>query len=179
MGDDTTTTRPPDVIAPASGVTDTTTNTGGLVRLASWWDPDLAFNGFVARSDYVERYWLPVLGPSALLALRWSAEMLSSHPDGVSVRLSELARGLGLGTRGGSAGPAARALERLAYFGLARERSGTLMVRTHVPPLPPVLLRRLPQALRDSHGSWLLRTTEPEGRSAPAPRASRLPPNRS
>jgi hypothetical protein len=178
MGDETTTAPPRAPTAPTAESV-TAARAGGLVRLAPWWDPDLAFNGFVARSDYVERYWLPVLGPSALLALRWSAEMLSAHPEGVSVRLSDLARGLGLGGRGGAAGPGPRALERLVYFGLARERAGTLMVRTHVPPLPPLLMRRLPQALRDTHGSWLLRTAQPEDRRAPAARVSRLPADRS
>jgi hypothetical protein len=142
---------------------------GGLVRLAAWWDPDLAFHGFAARSHYVERCWLPVLGPSALLALRWSAEMLAEHPEGLSVRMADLARGLGVGGRSGSAGPAPRALDRLVYFGLARERAGTLMVRTHVPPVPPLLVRRLPAQLRDAHSSWLLRQDEPSGDTGRAP----------
>ena len=152
---------------------------GGLVRLAAWWDPDLAFHGFAARSHYVERCWLPVLGPSALLALRWSAEMLTEHPEGLSVRMADLARGLGLGGQGGSAGPAPRALERLVYFGLARERAGTLMVRTHVPPVPPLLVRRLPAQLRDAHSAWLLRHDEPSGDTTRSPLPSSAIPPRS
>jgi hypothetical protein len=141
----------------------------------SWWDPDLAFHGFDARSEYTERYWLPVLGPSALLALRWSAEMLAAHPEGVSVGIPELARHLGLGKQGGASGPAPRAMQRLVYFGLARERSGTLMVRTHVPPVPPLMCRRLPKALQDSHSSWLLRSGESQQRRSAQGRQPGLP----
>ena len=116
----------------------------------------MAIAGFAGRSDYVERFWLPLLGPTALLTLRWTARMLGEHPAGVSVSMEDLSLQLGLGARAGASGPAPRALERLGHFGLAREHAGTLMVRTHMPAVPPALMRRMPAAMRDSHTAWVL-----------------------
>lgn len=82
-------------------------------------DPLVDTLGYDARSHYAEAYWLGVLGPSALLALRRINRALDDHPRGFSVVLSELARELGLGHGPGRNAPVIRTLSRLATFGLA------------------------------------------------------------
>lgn len=124
-----------------------------LLSLSAWWDPHLAVTGHDPRGDYAESHWLPVLGPSALLALRWMSRALASHPQGLEVAHRDFARAIGLGDRTGSHAPSVRCLERLCYFDLARSAGATpagraLAVRTHVPDLPEHLRRRLPRELR-------------------------------
>lgn len=128
-----------------------------LVRIRPWWDPELAISGFSARSAYCERYWLPVMGPSATLLIRLAADMCAAHPSGVTMQRAELARSLGLGKSIGPNGPLARAMLRLEYFGMAREVAGAFETRTHLPPVNAALLRRVPKQLRDNHSNWLLR----------------------
>ena len=115
-----------------------------------WWDPELAVGGFPPGSVYFETYWLPVLGPSATLALRLLSRGLADSPSGYEVDILSLSRRLGLGRSRSRNGPAARAVQRLCHFGLAR-RTEALEVRTHVPVLPAHLAKRLPVELRAGH----------------------------
>jgi hypothetical protein len=132
-----------------------------LLRIRPWWDPELAISGFEARSDYCERFWLPVVGPASLLFLRLAAELCQAHPTGVNLDRTQMARALGLGKSPAPNGPLSRCTQRLEYFSLAREREGAIEVRTHLPPVPNPLLRRVPTHLRDNHSSWLLRHGSP------------------
>ena len=75
-----------------------------------------------ARHVYVETYWLPVLGPSAVLAARRLADLLDRHPAGVSLDLVELGASLGVGTGTGRHTQINRTLNRLVDFHLARIR---------------------------------------------------------
>jgi hypothetical protein len=130
-----------------------TYNSEVILSLCAWWDPELAVVGHDPRGDYTESHWLPVLGPSALLALRWAARTLRAHPQGVEMKHREFARAIGLGARTGPDTPSVRCLERLCYFGLARldldsSTARVLAVRTHVPALPSHLHQRLPRNLR-------------------------------
>jgi hypothetical protein len=63
-----------------------------------WADPVIDRCGFDARHVYVERFWLPVLGPSAVLAARRIADWLDGHSAGVNVDLVEFGASLGIGT---------------------------------------------------------------------------------
>lgn len=121
-----------------------------VIHAMPWWEPELALSGHSPLDVYTETYWTPVLGPASSLALRWFARMFESHHDGFDVGFADFARHLGLGSRRGRNSPAARCVRRLEYFDLARggER---LMVRTHVPDVPPSLIRRLPVDLRRLH----------------------------
>lgn len=124
-----------------------------VLSLSAWWDPHLAITGHDPRGDYAESHWLPVLGPSALTALRWMSRTLSTHPQGLDIAHRDFARAIGLGDRTGSHAPSVRCLDRLSYFDLARFGEGgptgrALAVRTHVPDLPEHLHRRLPRELR-------------------------------
>ena len=136
----------------------------GPVRLTvrPWWDPHLAENGHPARSDYAERYWLGVVGPSTLLLLRRFARGFDEFPGGFHVDLAETARALGLGRGTGRNAPLQRSIDRACTFGLARRvapapASGSLPVvevRLHLPHLAPHQLARLPESVRRSHDAW-------------------------
>lgn len=115
-----------------------------------WRDPVIDSLGYDARHVYVETYWLPVLGPSAVLAARRLADLLDRHPAGVSLDLVELGASLGVGTGTGRHTQINRTLNRLVDFHLARISGDELEVHTTFPPLPLRLRRRLPLSLLDA-----------------------------
>ncbi len=114
-------------------------------------DPVIEAVGFEPESRYAETYWLPVLGPSALWALRRLSALLAMRPSGITVPMGMLSSELGLGGNGGRHAPAVRALGRLVLFGMAEVRGDELAVRRKVPPLARRQLRRLPAHLADAH----------------------------
>lgn len=120
------------------------------LRIAELPDPVVQAAGFHARTEYVERYWLPVLGPSATFALRVLTERLD---DGIHrVPLAELARELGLGNGTSRTSPVVHTLARLVSFHLADVQwNDTLTVRRYVPPLSSRHRIRLPQHLQARH----------------------------
>ena len=107
--------------------------------------------GHEAESDYAETYWLPVIGPTALWALRRLTRWLEDAPDGYPLALAPFARELGLGDGVGRSSPVVRSLARLVAFGLAEIRGGQLMVRRKVPPLARRHVLRLPGHLAAEH----------------------------
>lgn len=115
-----------------------------------WHDPVSQQCGFDARHGYVEQFWLPILGPSAVLALRRLADWLDCHPAGVQVDLVEFGSSLGIGTGTGRHTQINRTLGRLVDFGMARITGDHLEVHTMLPPVPPRLRRRLPLSLQDA-----------------------------
>lgn len=103
-----------------------------------------------ARDAYVETYWLPVLGPSALLALRRISAWLASDPTGIAIDLVDFGASLGVGTGTGRNTQINRTLARLIDFRLARVVGEHLEVAMTLGPLPTGLRRRLPLPLLDS-----------------------------
>src|SRR3974377_617260 len=51
----------------------------------AWEDRALEVVGFDPRSLYVETFWLPILGPSAILLLRRLADRLEAAPSGFAL----------------------------------------------------------------------------------------------
>jgi hypothetical protein len=125
-----------------------------VLRVEPWVDDITAELGHDLRSPYAERFWLSVLGPSAL----WLARSLAYGLDGstgFNLDVLELARALGLGDRTGRHAPVQRAVERLCHFDLAYLRGGvTLVARQHVAWLDDHRLHRLSDALRAEHRLW-------------------------
>ncbi len=119
--------------------------------VTAWRDPLYDQVGFDPRSDYVETYWLVVLGPSAVLAARRLVDWLEERPDGLEVPLEALARSLGLGASTARHAPVVRTLTRLADFGLAGVGGGAYQVRTAFPPLAQRHVVRLPEYLAERH----------------------------
>lgn len=134
------------------------TGTLSVVPLA---DPLVEAVGHDARSRYTETYWLGVLGPSALLALRHLNAGLDDHPEGFRVPVADLARELGLGHGPGRNAPVIKTLRHMVTFGLAVVRDDQLAVRRSVPPLCRRQLARLPLHLVERHQAEVLTTAKP------------------
>lgn len=131
-----------------------------------WRDPVVDALGLDPRSTYVERFWLPLLGPTSTWLLRRFAAEFDACPDGFSMDMREAARSIGIGNRGGKAGPFQRSLERCVRFGVARnDDHGILAVRTRMPPLSRAQVRQLSRPLQGGHQRWqeeqLRRSTHP------------------
>jgi hypothetical protein len=109
-------------------------------------------SGFDARSVYVETYWLPILGPSCVLAARRLAAWLQAEPSGFEISIAALASSLGLGSGVGRHAPIVRTLTRLVDFGLANI-SDTYSVRVMFPPLSARQIVRLPDHLVAAHAT--------------------------
>lgn len=122
-------------------------------RIVPLVDPVIESVGHETRSTYAETYWLPVIGPSALWALRRLSAWVEAEPGGVEVALADLAQELGLGGGTGRNAPLVRTLARLVVFQLAAvdESRDALAVLRLVPPLARRHLRRLPDHLAERH----------------------------
>jgi hypothetical protein len=120
-----------------------------------WPDQVLDVNGLDPRSFYVERFWLPVLGPSVVLLLRLLAADLERMPAGFDLPVEDTARALGLGARGGRNSPFVRTVNRCCQFRHAHMGAdGSFLVRRRLPTLSRSQVQRLPQPLQDRHREW-------------------------
>jgi hypothetical protein len=122
--------------------------------------------GHDPRSLYAETFWLPTLGPTALLLMRHLATRFETRPGPIDLPVVEASQALGLGERSGTSSPIVRSLTRLETFELAcSDGRGTVAVRRNLPPLPRRHLRRLPEPIQTAHDEWT------EARLADAPLA--------
>lgn len=140
-----------------------------------WHDPVVDALGFDPRTAYVERFWLPLLGPTATWLMRRLAAEFDSHPEGFSIDAADCARSIGIGNKGGAKGPFHRSVDRCIRFGLARpDDHDILAVRNRVPPLTRTQVQRLPRHLHGAHRRWqedqVRRSTHPSNEA----HASRL-----
>jgi len=124
------------------------------LTIRPWPDPVIDEVGHDPRSAYVERFWLGVLGPSAIWLLRRLAAGLELEPAGFDLPLADTARAIGIGGSGQSSS-FARTLGRICQFELARiELPSAVAVRRKLPPLARRHLTRLPASLQDEHRRW-------------------------
>jgi hypothetical protein len=143
------------------------------MTVRAWWDPELATRGFAPRSAYVERFWLGVLGPSAVFLVRRLARGLEEHPGGFRMDLADTARAIGLGSGTGQSSPIMRTIDRACMFNTMRRNGPSeLQVRTHLPLLTTRQLERLPRAVRDTHAGWLAHPSNGPGPATPGPEAA-------
>lgn len=119
--------------------------------VAPWRDAVVEAQGFPARSEYVETFWRPILGPSSICMLRWFASVLHDG-EPAPVALADLGAVLGLTHGVGRNTPVVRTLDRLVHFGVAQVAVDRLEMRTVMPPLSRRQLARLPDALVRVHG---------------------------
>src|SRR5262245_37979346 len=126
-----------------------------ILQITPWADPVVDAVGHDARSTYVERFWLGILGPSTTWLLRLVAGRLDHDPEGFELDLADTARAPGLGPPDGQPSPRRRALRRTVQFGMARDcgRDG-LDVRRRIPPLNRGQVARLPEHLQVDHEDW-------------------------
>jgi hypothetical protein len=122
-----------------------------------WPDSVIDRVGHDPRSSYVERFWLPVLGPSAIWFLRRLATRLERDPDGFDLPVDETALSLGLGASGSRHAPFRRTVARCCQFKVTHydEREGALLVRRKLPPLTRNQVARLPESLQAAHQAFL------------------------
>lgn len=128
-----------------------------VLRVRPWDDPKLGHRGHDPRSAYVERFWVAILGPSAVWLLRLLAREFDelAAGDDLPLDLESTARRLGLQHRGGRTSTLMRTIDRCAAFHLARfNDDAVLKVRRQLPPVPHRLLDRMPRELRDEVGRW-------------------------
>lgn len=133
-----------------------------------WHDPVVDALGLDPRALYVERFWLPLLGPTSTFLLRRLAAEFDHQPDGFSLDATDAARSIGIGNKGGARGPFHRSIDRCVRFGVARhDDHGILAVRTRLPPLSRAQVRQLSRKLQGAHQRWqedqLRRSTHPAG----------------
>lgn len=122
--------------------------------IVEWEEVDIRNQGHDPRSQYVETYWLGVLGPTATWILRNIANGLDENPQGFIMDLAETAHSMGVSGTGRHA-PFTRALGRLIQFDLACMNSdGALAVRKRVPSLSHRHLIRMPTAIQQKHEFW-------------------------
>lgn len=103
-------------------------------------DPD----GHPITHPYIDTLWLPVLGPTAIAALRLIDRLAASNPDRFTLTLDQLGHRIGLA---GKAAPqrAARTIDRLIRFHVAVTVSpDEIIVPLRLPPLSNRQLDRLP-----------------------------------
>lgn len=118
-------------------------------------NPAIDALAFDARSPYVETYWLALLGPAAVLALRRLADWLDEQPSGIEISLEDLARTLGLGQGTARHAAVVRTLDRIVQFDMAAIAGDRYAVRRVLPTLSPRYQRRLPRYLAESHTAEL------------------------
>ncbi len=142
----------------------------GVVGLVRGEDDDQG-PGFGLRSGYVERFWLPWLGPSATLLVRHLDEALEGAADDpfdgspgvVPVDLEEVARCLGLGGAASRRSALSRALARCVRFDFVRPaRPDLLSIRRRCAVLSRRQVARLPATLRAAHTVWTEAGTDPD-----------------
>ncbi len=122
------------------------------VRFTSWRDVNIESLGYDARSSYVEKFWLPFLGPSTVFTARRLTEMLENEQYGFSIDLQDLSLMLGLGPNINKQSSIQKTLNRLLIFELARIMpSKAVSIRLKLPPLPHRYINRLPQVMQDLH----------------------------
>jgi hypothetical protein len=122
-----------------------------------WPDSVIDRLGHDPRSAYVERFWLPVLGPSSCWLLRRLAARFERQPDGFELPVDETAISLGLGVRPGRQAPLRRTIERCCQFRITHldGEAATLLVRRKLPPLTRNQVARLPDSLQAAHRAYL------------------------
>ena len=128
------------------------------VMVVPWHDPIVDAVGFDVRSNYVELFWLNVLGPTATWTLRRLVTGLDRYPLGYELDLAETAGMLGLSYSTGTSNSFARALQRCQLFGMSQSMpGGGLAVRRKVPPVAARHLSRMPPQLQVMHSQWQVR----------------------
>jgi hypothetical protein len=125
------------------------------IMIHPWPDPVLDTVGHDPRSLYAETFWLPTLGPTALLLLRHLATKFEERPGPLELQVAEASLALGLGERAGNSSPIVRTLARLETFDLAcSDGQTTVAVRRNLAPVHHRHLRRLPEPLQSMHAHW-------------------------
>lgn len=135
---------------------------GPIVTIRPWLDPLVDEHGLDPRSEYVELYWLGVIGPTATWIMRRFASSFDHEPSGYTLDLEHTATSMGLSYAKGVHSPFGKALQRCVMFGLATPLSDGYAVRRRLPPVAYRHLRRLPPDMQAAHADWQRATVHVE-----------------
>jgi hypothetical protein len=125
------------------------------LTIQPWPDPVIDTVGHDPRSLYVETFWLPTLGPTAVLLMRHLATRFDEREGPIELPVVEASQRLGLGERDGASSPIVRTLARLEQFDLAvSDGRSTVAVRRNLPPLHRRHVHRLPASMQSQHAAW-------------------------
>ena len=126
-----------------------------LLHLRPWADKVIDRVGHDPRSQYVEQFWLGILGPSTTWFIRHVGHRLDREPEGFDLDLDRTARHLGLGRPTSAHSPIHRAIGRTVRFSLARMVGHDgIDVRRRIPPLNRGQVARLPRVVQSAHQDW-------------------------
>lgn len=128
------------------------------VMVVPWHDPLVDSSGHDVRSQYVELFWLHVLGPTATWALRRLVSGLDRYPLGYELDLVETANELGLSYSPHTSNTFVKALQRCAMFGVVQPLPDSLAVRRRLPTVSARHLARMPESLQSRHRQWATRS---------------------
>ena len=132
------------------------------IRLGA--NPVRALGDTPLGSEYLTRWWLPVLGPSATWLLHHIARDADSYRDTWRYHTpTELAAPVGLGTNGGINGPLIRSLDRINRFRCGRwvltprdsQGEPLLTIYDTVNLVPEPIARSWPDPMRKAHAAHL------------------------
>ena len=119
----------------------------GSFPVAKQIDPVLIERGHDMHSLYVERFWLPVIGPTSICTAR---NLLRRVEDSI-VDVVELA-----GEMGCKPDVMVRTLQRLERFGVLHHFGpGGVRVKTHLAPITLRQFGNLPEHLRLAHSFFV------------------------
>ena len=88
------------------------TEEDAIIQIVPWKDSLVDHAGYAIDDPYIEMFWLPILGPTATWLIRRLAGGLQHDPEGYTVDMVDLARGIGVHYPPGRHNPFARALSR-------------------------------------------------------------------
>jgi len=138
----------------------TTIDPSPVIIVRRWNDSVIQTHGYDALGPYPERYWLPIIGPSALLILRrFTRDLQELEAQAATFNLDSIAKSMGLSfAKGYERSTFGRALNRLVRFNLAHwENDSTYLIRTMVPTVPYQLRRqRLSDLLQVTHDELMV-----------------------
>lgn len=134
------------------------TNNSALLSVVPWRDELVEHTGYDMRGVYVERFWLPVIGPTCTVLLRRTAELFDANPAGFDVDLVDLGAQLGIVYTGAPRNAMSRTLDRLVRFDFARHIARgarqQFAVRRVAPPLAERHVVRLPASSQEALTVW-------------------------
>ncbi|MDQ3176623.1 MAG: hypothetical protein M3Q72_03630 [Actinomycetota bacterium] len=123
-------------------------------------DAKIDERGHDPRSDYVELFWLGILGPSPTWLVRRVVMRFAQDPNGFEVDCAEMAAELGLAAGKGWASTFGRAIQRCVMFGIAAPLEHGVVGWSFRRRLPTVAARhvaRLPERIAAMHADWYQR----------------------
>ncbi len=127
-----------------------------MLKVVRWEDPFIDKVGYEADGEYVELFYLNILGPSSLFLLRFLVKELLKSREHVDIDLDILSFRLGLNSKTSKKSLISRSLKRSISFGMIRRIShDTFAVRLYLPQLSLRQRQRFPQSLNLEHDNYV------------------------